>query len=386
MKKILFITLLAIFAAITASAQTASQIAESWQKTITVPESKDPLIDRLFTAWGKEFPGLYVNAFKQYKETGKAKNIEFGGEKYNFKIDYAPKFGYLEMFADTINTQKYTLIATYWDLNNGNKLFGVTIFAKDSEGALAYYEYSSAKGTLTPRPELVNKTWEINGEEDAKGTFVAFCKESNTIFFIRPDSGMTFELDELLDDFSIEESIATEKYWQRTITVPELSDDITLDFFMAWCDEFPSWYSEAIDKIEETGKAKPIVWDGYKMNIEFLSSSLESLGLIGEYKDFKNHTHKYLLDAATWTLKNGNPLFVVSISEGIFADMIAFYEYNASAGTLIPRPDITDKIWNMVGNNKHKTLINFYMGPDKIKYFDHNSQEWKNIPWDTNEF
>ena len=168
MKKFLFIAFIAIFAAITASAQNVLQIEESWQKTITVPESKDPLIDRLFTAWGKEFPGLYVNAFKQYKETGKAKNIEFGGEKYNFKIDYAPKFGYLEMFADTINTQKYTLIATYWDLNNGNKLFGVTIFAKDSEGALAYYEYSSAKGTLTPRPELVNKTWEINGEEDAK--------------------------------------------------------------------------------------------------------------------------------------------------------------------------------------------------------------------------
>ena len=118
MKKFLFIAFIAIFAAITASAQNVLQIEESWQKTITVPESKDPLIDRLFTAWGKEFPGLYVNAFKQYKETGKAKNIEFGGEKYNFKIDYAPKFGYLEMFADTINTQKYTLIATYWDLNS----------------------------------------------------------------------------------------------------------------------------------------------------------------------------------------------------------------------------------------------------------------------------
>ena len=386
MKKSLFIAFIAIFAAITANAQNVLQIEESWQKTITVPESKDPLIDRLFTAWGKEFPGLYVNAFKQYKETGKAKNIEFGGEKYNFKIDYAPKFGYLEMFADTINTQKYTLIATYWDLNNGNKLFGVTIFAKDSEGALAYYEYSSAKGTLTPRPELVNKTWDINGEEDAKGTFVAFCKEFNTIFFIRPDSGMTFELDELLEDFSIDESIATEKYWQRTITVPELTDDITLDLFMAWCDEFPSWYSEAIDKIEETGKAKPIVWDGYKMNIEFLSSSLESLSLIGEYKDFKNNTHKYLLDAATWTLKNGNPLFGVSISEGIFADMIAFYEYNVSTGALIPRPDITDKVWNMVGNNKHKTLINFYTGPNKIEYFDHDSQAWKSIPWNTNEY
>ena len=382
MKKILFITLLAIFAAITASAQTASQIAESWQKTITVPESKDPLIDRLFTAWGKEFPGLYVNAFKQYKETGKAKNIEYVGEKFNFKVTYTPKTGNLDITSDKNNDLH--LNASVWEIRKDKILLGVSVFEEMCAGALALYEYNSAKGILSPRPDLVNKVRDFVGEENAGTT--CFLPYATTIDCLRIGEHKSISIDDLLAEDAIKESIATEKEWQKTITVPELTDDITLDLFMAWCDEFPSWYSEAIDKIEETGKAKPIVWDGYKMNIEFLSSSLESLGLIGEYKDFKNHTHKYLLDAATWTLKNGNPLFGVSISEGIFADMIAFYEYNASAGTLIPRPDITDKIWNMVGNNKHKTLINFYMGPDKIKYFDHDSQEWKNIPWDTNEF
>ena len=382
MKKFLFIAFIAIFAACTANAQNVLQIEESWQKTITVPESKDPLIDRLFTAWGKEFPGLYVNAFKQYKETGKAKNIEYVGEKFNFKVTYTPKTGNLDITSDKNNDLH--LNASVWEIRKDKILLGVSVFEEMCAGALALYEYNSAKGILSPRPDLVNKVRDFVGEENAGTT--CFLPYATTIDCLRIGEHKSISIDDLLAEDAIKESIATEKEWQRTITVPELTDDITLDLFMAWCDEFPSWYSEAIDKIEETGKAKPIVWDGYKMNIEFLSSSLESLGLIGEYKDFKNHTHKYLLDAATWTLKNGNPLFVVSISEGIFADMIAFYEYNASAGTLIPRPDITDKIWNMVGNNKHKTLINFYMGPDKIKYFDHDSQEWKNIPWDTNEF
>lgn len=385
MKKILSIAILAVFAVCTASAQSPETLWNTWQKTITVPESQDPLIDRLFTAWGKEFPGVYINVFNQYKATGKTKNVEIGGEKLNFKVAYKPKTGDFHMFSDTLHSHDYYLEASYWDLNNGNKLFGISVYEDRSVSAWAFYEYNSAKGTLSPRPDLVNKLRELIGEEDAKGMCVLLY--SYIITCLNRDQYKTIELDDILEESSIAESIATEKDWQKTITVPEVPDeDITLDLFMAWCDEFPSWYSEAFNKIEETGKAKPIVWDGYKMNISLFTSSLESLCMIGEYKDFKNLTHKYLLNISTWTLKNGNPLFGVSVGEGKYANMLAFYEYNASAGTLTPRPDVTDKAWDLLGDIKHKTFIDFYEELNYIHYFDYDNNKTKKIPWNTNEF
>ena len=385
MKKLLFIAILAVFAICTASAQSPETLRNTWQKTITVPESQAPLIDKLFMAWGKEFPGVYLNVFNQFKATGKTKNVEFGGEKFNFKIDYKPKNGDLLILSDTLHSHNYYLEASYWALNNGNKLFGISVYEDRSVSALAFYEYNSAKGTLSPRPDLVNKLRVIIGEENAKRMCVLL--SSYIITCLDRDYYKTIELDDLLEESSIEESIATEKDWQKTITVPELPEDITLDLFMVWCDEFPSWYSEAFNKIEETGKVKPIVWDGYKMDISLFPSSLESLCMIGEYKDFKNHTHKYLLNISTWTLKNGNPLFGVSVGEGKNANMLAFYEYNVTAGTLTPRPDVTDKAWSMVGDNKkHKTFIDFYMELNTMHFFDYESNQRKQIHWNTNEF
>ena len=382
MKKFLFIAFIAIFAAITANAQNVLQIEESWQKTITVPESKDPLIDRLFTAWGKEFPGLYVNAFKQYKETGKAKNIEYVGEKFNFKVNYTPKTGNLDITSDKNNDLH--LYASVWEVRKDKILLGVSVFEEMCAGALALYEYNSAKGILSPRPDLVNKVRDFVGEENAGTT--CFLPYATTIDCHRIGEYKSISIDDLLAEDAIKESIATEKEWQKTITVPELTDDITLDLFMAWCDEFPSWYSEAIDKIEETDKAKPIVWDGYKMDIKLFTSSLESLCMIGEYKDFKNLSHRYFLNFTTWTLKNGNPLFCVSVGEGRYTNMLAFYEYNASAGTLTPRPDVTDKAWDLLGDIKHKTFIDFYEELNYIHYFDYDNNKTMKIPWDTNEF
>jgi hypothetical protein len=68
--------------------------------------------------------------------------------------------------------------------------------------------------------------------------------------------------------------------------------------------------------------------------------------------------------------------------------MLAFYEYNPTKGTLTPRPDVTDKVWSMVGdNNKHRTYINIESYSNVIHFFDKNDkQNNKTIQWDINEF
>ena len=176
MKKILFIAFLAVFAAITASAQDTRKVKDTWEKTITVPNSQATIIEKLFTAWGKEFPGSFVDAFNQFKKTGKANLIivseKEGVEKYamDFNVDFAPKNGYLEMYEKVENGARLT--AVYWNLQNGNKLFGIflndSFFCDDSEEitilyekALMFYEYDATKGTLTPRPEISQKVLSV---------------------------------------------------------------------------------------------------------------------------------------------------------------------------------------------------------------------------------
>ena len=86
MKKYLFL-MVALLVGVAANAQNAYELKESWQKTVTVPASEAPMIEKLFTAWGTEFPGMYVNAFNKFKETGKAKHIEIYEDAYaDFKM------------------------------------------------------------------------------------------------------------------------------------------------------------------------------------------------------------------------------------------------------------------------------------------------------------
>ena len=197
MKKALIIAIIAVFATSVAIAQEAYDVKETWQKTITVPASQASTIEKLFTAWGQEFPGAYVNAFNKFKKTGKADKIEiFEGVEMDFNVDFAPKDGYLEIngvqvfsFTDGDYTEEieraHILQAVYWSLPNGNKLFGVSI--KDDgevfpECALALYEYDSAKGTLTPRPKIVQKVMDvINDDED---TFLMLPKEGRDLHYI----------------------------------------------------------------------------------------------------------------------------------------------------------------------------------------------------------
>ena len=64
MKKILAIALMTVFATITASAQMYDDyvdgLRDTWQKTITVPNSQAPVVEKLLLAWGKEFPNEFV--------------------------------------------------------------------------------------------------------------------------------------------------------------------------------------------------------------------------------------------------------------------------------------------------------------------------------------
>ena len=197
MKKALIIAIIVVFATSVAIAQEAYDVKETWQKTITVPASQASTIEKLFTAWGQEFPGAYVNAFNKFKKTGKADKIEiFEGVEMDFNVDFAPKDGYLEIngvqvfsFTDGDYTEEieraHILQAVYWSLPNGNKLFGVSI--KDDgevfpECALALYEYDAAKGTLTPRPKIVQKVMDvINDDED---TFLMLPKEGRDLHYI----------------------------------------------------------------------------------------------------------------------------------------------------------------------------------------------------------
>ena len=169
MKKIIMIALLAVFATITASAQKAENVIKNWQKTISVPNSQATIIEKLFTAWAKEFPGYFVEAFNKGKQTGHAENIKFNEEyNFDFQVDFAPKNGYLQILAEVQLDE--VLTAVYWNLPNGNKLFAVSIHECQECGecgeeadyakcdfALAFYEYNATKATLTPRPEISKK-------------------------------------------------------------------------------------------------------------------------------------------------------------------------------------------------------------------------------------
>lgn len=196
MKKALLIAILAAFAISIADAQEADEVKATWQKTISVPDSQASTIEKLFTAWGKEFPGIYVDAFNKFKATGKADKIKIYDDEMDFDVEFAPKNGYLEISGTYVLiftqdgvtedlSKDHTLTATYWSLPNGNKLFGVSI--KDDgevfpECALAFYEYDAAKGTLSPRPTIVQKV--MNNIDDDEDTFVILPKEGRDLHYI----------------------------------------------------------------------------------------------------------------------------------------------------------------------------------------------------------
>lgn len=175
MKKTLFLVFLALFTASIASAQKhdydVDELRDAWQKTITVPASQDPIIEKLFSAWGKEFNSHFLDAFYKYKKTGKAKD---------YIIDFAPKNGFLqvdgsyEFVAEAdgnykkgdVITKTNLIQAAYWNLPNGNKLFGVSIEVDGEVFAncmVAFYEYNEAKGVLTPRFDVVKRIYDKMG-------------------------------------------------------------------------------------------------------------------------------------------------------------------------------------------------------------------------------
>ena len=62
---------------------------------------------------------------------------------------------------DTI-TREHILQAVYWNLPNGNKLFGVSIEIDGeifANCAVMFYEYNAAKGKLTPRADVVKRIY-----------------------------------------------------------------------------------------------------------------------------------------------------------------------------------------------------------------------------------
>ena len=192
MKRLLIIAILAVFAINVANAQSPEELRESWKKTITVPTSQDPIVEKLFLAWGKEFPGTFVDIYNTYKKTGTTNNQGL----YDYKVDYAPKNGFIEIYGswtmvsevdgnfskgDTI-TRENILHAVYWNLTNGNKLFGVSI-EMDGEifddCTVMFYEYNANKGTLTPRADITNKVLGIVGEDTE--VFIKLPKEGRDI-------------------------------------------------------------------------------------------------------------------------------------------------------------------------------------------------------------
>ena len=197
MKRLVLLTVVAVVLGYTANAQDAEELREHWQKTVTVPASQATTIEELFTAWGKQFPGQYVDAFNKFKKTGKADKIEVYEDNFsNFNVDLAPKNGFIEIStADTMIAEvdgnfrkgdtivrKHILNAAYWNLNNGNKLFGISIEDDGeifAECALVFYEYDLNKGTLSPRPQMVQKVMAIVNDDTE--TFIILPKEGRDL-------------------------------------------------------------------------------------------------------------------------------------------------------------------------------------------------------------
>ena len=180
MKRLLIIAILAVITAFTASAQTydydVDEIRDNWEKTITVPASDAPIVEKLFKAWSKEFPTTFWGIFDQYQKTGNTNNQGL----YDYKVDYAPKNGFIEVYGswtmvaevdgnfmkgDTI-TREDILHAVYWNLPSGNKLFGVSIEVDGeifANCAVMFYEYNVAKNVLTPRTDIVKMVYDKMG-------------------------------------------------------------------------------------------------------------------------------------------------------------------------------------------------------------------------------
>ena len=196
MKRLLIIALLAIISAINANAQDydwdVDNLRDNWNKTITVPASDAPIVDKLLQAWGKEFPFALVEIYDIYKKTGKTDNQGL----YDYKVDYAPKNGFIEVYGswtmiaevdgnflkgDSI-TREQILQAVYWNLPSGNKLFGVSIEVDGeifANCAVFFYEYNVAKNVLTPRTDITKKVLGIIGEDTE--TFVQLPKVGRDI-------------------------------------------------------------------------------------------------------------------------------------------------------------------------------------------------------------
>ena len=200
MKKILFIALLAVLAASTASAQDPEELRDTWQKTITVPNSQATIVEKLFNAWGKVFPGSFVEIFDTYKKTGKTDNQGLS----DYKVDLAPKNGFIEIYGSwsmtveedcnftkgDVVTREQILQAVYWNLPNGNKLFGVSIKSDGeifADCTVMFYEYNVAKGTMTPRADIVKKV--MTAIEDDTETFVKLPKEGRDLKYYDYSSG-----------------------------------------------------------------------------------------------------------------------------------------------------------------------------------------------------
>jgi hypothetical protein len=199
MKKALLFVILAVFTANIIKAQEADEFRENWQQTITVPDSNASTIEKLFEAWGKVFPGKYVDAFHKFKETGNADKIEFlWGFENDFKVELAPKNGFLEIDGTFVLhlpednqgqmsgdvTKTHILTAVIWNLQNGNKLFAVSINDDGevfAECAIAFYEYDAKKGTLTPRIQTTQKVLDIIKDTE---TFVRLPKEGRDLHYI----------------------------------------------------------------------------------------------------------------------------------------------------------------------------------------------------------
>ena len=165
MKKFLLIAAVALMGFNAAEAQNPKDLSKTWEKTITVPASQATIVEKLFTAWGKQFPGDYVDAFADYKK----KPTWYTSGEGPYMIDFAPKNGYLNITA-TVQLE-LALTAVYWNLPNGNKLFGVFV-NECHEGpggtedaicdcALAFYEYDANKGTMTPRADVSKKVLSV---------------------------------------------------------------------------------------------------------------------------------------------------------------------------------------------------------------------------------